>query len=119
MVGAWGRAVSAQPLEGLETKGQPQGWSVLPVRVTDHREHLEHEGSGEHPWKAMLHTCCQTSLLGKVNVLHDSIWGTHLGAHTWSLLGLPYACPPPADLTLHPYIVINHNHEFNCFPESS
>ena len=31
---------------------------------------------------------------------------------------LPHASFPFADITLHPFAVLNHNHEYNCFSES-
>lgn len=42
--------------------------------------------------------------------------GTHLGADTWPLLGFPVGCLPSTHLYLHPYIVINHNCAYHCFP---
>lgn len=103
-----GHIVSAQPLEGLETKvnhmrDQPHLCDQLPVKPGT-------PGSGELPGLAISCAYCHTSLTSEVNPLH---WERTAGL-SWTL---PQAPLPFTDFSLDPSAVIHHSHEYSGFYE--
>ena len=76
------------------------------------------QGQDELPWLVILCRCCYTSLLEELSAVHT----TPLGKDNWKLeptlsWTLPYASFTFTGSYLCAFSVVNHNHEYNSFPE--